>query len=419
MAQAGHYYRNPLHAGRRNAPTLPPKPLAMQSDASSEDILPEWDSKLLDIYSREVSPNNFVREEERVLLHRFLISHPRVELDSCAQAVQREILGVQSSRRSNASVGSRVMRLFRGDKGLAFIETSTSCIDFGKGANDLVWHKWPLYETVTCTNASPKKCVIIAPKNRENDKFELTFDPPSLTLKKGESGDFKVKLVFLREAQCAEVCVLELTQGIARLLVVNARSEPSVFGVPLSTLPYTVVDGMIIPTILETLKSVLITRGGLESEGIFRLAPDPDELRLRKSELNRGLFRDVNDINVVAHLIKVWFREMEEPVLNSLPLEEIMSAEGEEACMRVMSLLPLQNQSLINWLSDLMCQVALKEAQNKMTYKNLAIVVAPNLFYPRAENVMENLILSQKSVTLFFNVVKVRLRDVYSYEKAM
>jgi len=216
-----------------------------------------------------------------------------------------------------------------------------------------------------------------------------------------------------------EVCVLQLTQGIARLLVVNARSEPSVFGVPLSGLPYSVVDGMIIPTILETLKSVLITRGGLESEGIFRLAPDPDELRLRKSELNRGLFRDVNDINVVAHLIKVWFREMEEPVLNSLPLEEIMSAEGEEACMRVMSLLPLQNQSLINWLSDLMCQVALKEAQNKMTYKNLAIVVAPNLFYPRAENVMENLILSQKSVTLFFNVVKVRLRDVYSYEKAM
>lgn len=73
----------------------------------------------------------------------------------------------------------------------------------------------------------------------------------------------------------------------------------------------------LVPRVLEFLTRAIIDLGGFNCEGIFRLCADMDkvfELRCR-IEKDKYELKNIKDPTVPAALLKLWFRELEEPII--------------------------------------------------------------------------------------------------------
>ena len=70
----------------------------------------------------------------------------------------------------------------------------------------------------------------------------------------------------------------------------------------------------------------------------------------------------------VAHLVKLWFRELPESVFQPI-LESIVDGMGCDAAQSVALChsLPEENQKIIDWLLQLILDVCRHEADNRMT----------------------------------------------------
>ncbi|KAE8666163.1 Rho GTPase-activating protein 1 [Hibiscus syriacus] len=87
----------------------------------------------------------------------------------------------------------------------------------------------------------------------------------------------------------------------------------------------------------------------------------------------------MQNVHCLAGLIKAWFRELPSGVLDSLPPEEVMEAQSEEECARLVRLLPPTEAALLDWAINLMADVVQVEHLNKMNARNVAMVFAPNM----------------------------------------
>eukprot|EP01006_Ploeotia_vitrea_P026259 TRINITY_DN59233_c0_g1_i2.p1 TRINITY_DN59233_c0_g1~~TRINITY_DN59233_c0_g1_i2.p1 ORF type:complete len:452 (-),score=212.26 TRINITY_DN59233_c0_g1_i2:846-2201(-) len=145
------------------------------------------------------------------------------------------------------------------------------------------------------------------------------------------------------------------------------------FGLPANQVDRTRVDGYTdrIPNVLLLMKDYLVANGGLEVEGIFRLAPDADEANFVKSQLNQGKFERCDDVNCIANLIKVWFRELPVHVLDSVDRQVINECDSDEQAGEIVQRLEDPWYSLFLWLLDLCVLVASNKAVNKMNPQNL------------------------------------------------
>ena len=97
------------------------------------------------------------------------------------------------------------------------------------------------------------------------------------------------------------------------------------FGVAYGSVPKSTVEGYPerIPSVLVMMKRHLVQNNGRDQVGIFRLAPDRDDCDFVKNQINSGTFESVDDVNVIANLIKVWFRDMPSGLLNTIEDETI------------------------------------------------------------------------------------------------
>jgi len=139
-----------------------------------------------------------------------------------------------------------------------------------------------------------------------------------------------------------------------------------------------------VPIILPFLADGILALGGRKAEGIFRVPGDSDsvtELRLR---INRGYYtlESVDDPHVLAALMKLWLRELCDPLIPSEMYNECtMSAQDAGACVQIVYRLPTINRRVLLFLISFL-QLFLDEKtqrQTKMTPANLALVMAPNL----------------------------------------
>ncbi|KAK4348346.1 hypothetical protein RND71_031101 [Anisodus tanguticus] len=137
--------------------------------------------------------------------------------------------------------------------------------------------------------------------------------------------------------------------------------------------------GNSVPTILLMMQGRLYAQGGLQAEGIFRINAENGQEEFVREQLNRGIIPDDIDVHCLAGLIKAWFRELPRGVLDSLSPEEIMRAQSEEECVRLVRLLPPTEAALLDWAINLMADVAQLESFNKMNARNIAMVFAPNM----------------------------------------
>eukprot|EP00736_Rhodelphis_marinus_P013629 Rmarinus@m.2077 len=184
---------------------------------------------------------------------------------------------------------------------------------------------------------------------------------------------------------------------------------PDQFGVALSDAETEPVEGYAspIPKILVQMRDYLFSHGGTETVGVFRLAPDEDECRSVKYQLNKAKFESCADVNCIANLIKVWFRELPENILSCLPKEKIAAAsESENDSYALLEGLPEPNRSIMFFLLDLITDISKNEAVNKMGPRNMAIVFAPNLYSaPKDMDPFYALQLSQQVAQFFCKCV--------------
>ena len=60
----------------------------------------------------------------------------------------------------------------------------------------------------------------------------------------------------------------------------------------------------------------------------------------------------------VAHLIKLWFRELPQPILaESMYAVADGEVTDEASCERCLATVPEQNRAVINWLMQLVCDI--------------------------------------------------------------
>lgn len=171
-------------------------------------------------------------------------------------------------------------------------------------------------------------------------------------------------------------------------------TTPIFFGVSALSQPRTSVPGYDerIPSILILLSREFICRGGLTTEGSFRIPAESSAMQQAKDALNvgRGMFaleaEGLDGSNLLASLIKMWFRTLPDAsfldVVNAtdfstMALEQVTPKETYE---RVLALLSEPNRSILQWLLDLLAVVAAHEHENSMSVSALSIVFSPTLF---------------------------------------
>jgi len=226
---------------------------------------------------------------------------------------------------------------------------------------------------------------------------QVVFSPGSGKIDRNKSKKIKVKFVMLSKTNVNFKVTLRIDGGPGLFINLKVAGEVGVFGVDPSTLEMVDDDGYKVPSVLVEMKSCILKNNGQTSEGIFRLAGEQTEIKRIKELMNKKSFDyNTKDINTIASLLKIWYRDLPVPILNALPQDQIMNCSEPSDCVLAYQNLSEPQKTLLDWLMDLLIFVSNHAQVNKMTPQNLAIVIAPNLYDISTPNPMEGLILSQK-----------------------
>ncbi|NXG42420.1 RHG25 protein, partial [Psilopogon haemacephalus] len=141
-----------------------------------------------------------------------------------------------------------------------------------------------------------------------------------------------------------------------------------------------------------------ILQQGLSEEGIFRL-PGQDNLVKQLREAfdagERPSFGRDTDVHTVASLLKLYLRELPEPVVPWLQYEEFLlcgqvldtdRSKGHQELLKQLSLLPRDNYNLLSYICRFLHEIQLNSSVNKMSVDNLATVIGVNLIRPQIED---------------------------------
>lgn len=164
----------------------------------------------------------------------------------------------------------------------------------------------------------------------------------------------------------------------------------AVFGVDLET--QLLRDGVEVPPVLEICADA-IERVGIQNMGIYRLSGTTSRVQKLKAKFDSDwstvdLMAEeaLQDINIVAGCLKLWFRELPEPLLTyQLYPAFIEASKIENEYLRQVRLheqvneLPDANYATLRFLMAHLDRVRAHESTNQMTAHNLAIVFGPTL----------------------------------------
>jgi len=137
-----------------------------------------------------------------------------------------------------------------------------------------------------------------------------------------------------------------------------------------------------------------IEKYGMNIQGVYRLNGSMSKIARLKERLDKDL-DSVNldldewstDIPVVTSVLKMWLRELPDPLFtNSLHMGFVEAARLDNERMRHIKLhervneLPDPNYATLKYFMSHLNNVALNSQENSMTPQNLAIVFGPTLF---------------------------------------
>jgi len=311
-------------------------------------------------------------------------------------------------QRQPTSRSKLIMNVLKSDE-QALFKISKHRLDFGFPEGTLCPLDIELTDEVTITNVGHGKAKFKVSPVPPATTHALTISPKDGIVKKKQAVTIQFKLRVRTTTKLRKVITIEAEGGCKYFVVISIDSEKSVFGVGMNEIECVDDNGLQVPAVLVTLRNYLYAHDGLKGEGVFRVQGDEKELQRVKNQLNKGTFEECADVNCIASLIKLWYRELPEPILN-IPTESLRNLETEEECVAVYDDLPEPNKSLMTWLMDVMADASMEEATNKMNPRNFSICVAPNLFTSSGTNPVDSLLISSKVVHFVSQILNYRLR---------
>ncbi|KAM4865191.1 rho GTPase-activating protein 39 isoform 1-T3 [Thomomys bottae] len=165
----------------------------------------------------------------------------------------------------------------------------------------------------------------------------------------------------------------------------NAVFSPSMFGSALQevmSMQKERYPDRQLPWVQTRLSEEVLALNGDQTEGIFRVPGDIDEVNALKLQVDQWKVpTGLEDPHVPASLLKLWYRELEEPLIPHEFYEQcIAHYESPEAAVAVVHALPRINRMVLCYLIRFL-QVFVQPANvaiTKMDVSNLAMVMAPN-----------------------------------------
>jgi hypothetical protein len=165
-----------------------------------------------------------------------------------------------------------------------------------------------------------------------------------------------------------------------------------------------------LPWIQTTLSEAVLRLNGAKTEGIFRVPGDLDEvnnLKVRFDQLwctddilkpnsEQDLFKNITDPHLPASLLKLWYRELYDPLIPNEHYDEcIANCTQPDKCIAIIEKLPKLNRLVFTYLIRFLKVFAAEEnvALTKMDSNNLSMVMAPNCLRCKSNEpkiIMEN-----------------------------
>uniref|UniRef100_A0A665ULP1 Rho GTPase-activating protein 22-like n=1 Tax=Echeneis naucrates TaxID=173247 RepID=A0A665ULP1_ECHNA len=141
-----------------------------------------------------------------------------------------------------------------------------------------------------------------------------------------------------------------------------------------------------------------IREHGLDEEGLFRAPGQNNHVRELQDMFDRGekpVFDSTTDVHTVASLLKLYIRELPEPIIpfskytQFLSCAQLLTKDKEmgitELGKQVKSL-PQVNYNILKYICRFLDEVQSHSNENKMSVQNLATVFGPNILRPRVED---------------------------------
>ncbi|XP_055585315.1 uncharacterized protein LOC129738155 [Uranotaenia lowii] len=153
-----------------------------------------------------------------------------------------------------------------------------------------------------------------------------------------------------------------------------------------------------LPWIQTTLSEQVLLLNGKQTEGIFRVPADVDEVSLLKNRIDRWEFpenKGTMDAHAPASLLKLWYRELYDPLIPDELYDECVATEDPVEVAAIVEKLPKINRLVLTYLVHFLQQFSLPDvvANTKMDSSNLAMVFAPNLLRCQSQDpkvILEN-----------------------------
>ncbi|XP_027790413.1 rho GTPase-activating protein 25 isoform X1 [Marmota flaviventris] len=191
----------------------------------------------------------------------------------------------------------------------------------------------------------------------------------------------------------------EMEEWVKFLRRVAGTPSGAVFGQRLDeTVAYEQKFGPHLVPILVEKCAEFILEHGVNEEGIFRLPGQDNLVKQLRDAFDAGerpSFDRDTDVHTVASLLKLYLRDLPEPVVPWSQYEgfllcgQLMNADeakAQQELIKQLSSLPRDNYSLLSYICRFLHEIQLNCAVNKMSVDNLATVIGVNLIRSKVED---------------------------------
>ncbi|KAG8199537.1 hypothetical protein JTE90_009378 [Oedothorax gibbosus] len=192
-----------------------------------------------------------------------------------------------------------------------------------------------------------------------------------------------------------------------------AQSKNKIFGVHLCDQEWIADRDFIVPKFIAS--SIGFLRDFITVEGIFRKAGSIARQRDLRVKLEEGGNLDGSEPNDVASLLKQWLRELPEPLIPNYMHDlyiRCYQLENKEcrinANLLACLLLPPDHLRTLKYLLNFLSDLADQSKKNMMKHRNLALIIAPNIFFMSAESADKS---SPELAELHTNIFKLLIKN--------
>ncbi|KAI1884559.1 hypothetical protein AGOR_G00227640 [Albula goreensis] len=253
----------------------------------------------------------------------------------------------------------------------------------------------------------------------ENIKDQYSADLYHFSSKEDSYANYFIRLLELQaeyhknSLDCLEKNITELKENHNQSAPRLSGPSGKVYGAPL--LSHLQHSGRQIATPIQECVTMLLQRS-LKEEGLFRLAAAASVVRSLKGSLDSGNIDHSefsSDPHAVAGALKSYLRELPEPLMTFELYNDWFKAAGEkevsdklEQLKVVLGKLPPENYNNLRYLVQFLSCLSEHQDVNRMSPSNIAIVLGPNLLWPRTEGVDSLLDMASASSVQVVSVIE-------------